>query len=106
MDEALSQGRVARFEDYRRLLEDYKEQSPFAEGQEAFGIEVRADGAVVDEPVMSDASAGRPMRRMPIWRRSSQTTGPPLPPGSNGSRAAASVYRRYDSGHRQECNMG
>ena len=58
VDEALSDGRVTRFEDYVALLEDYKYHKPMSEGQEAFGIEVRADGAVVEEPLMSDASDG------------------------------------------------
>ena len=58
VDEALSHGRVTRFEDYVTLLEEYKYHKAFSEGQEAFGVEVRADGAIVEEPPMSDASDG------------------------------------------------
>ena len=58
VEEALSQGRVSRFEDYHPLLESYAEHAGMAEGQEAFGVQVMPDGAVVDEAVMTDDADG------------------------------------------------
>ena len=86
VDEALSHGRVTRFEDYATLLEEYKYHKPFSEGQEAFGVEVRPDGQVVEapEPEMTDETDGEETGACDARGEASEEDGGAEPRGDPG----------------------